>query len=59
MSLSTSVIINKQARGRIARQGQNRLVNSYLIQSIGTIDDRVVGRLEERFNTLKESGFID
>ena len=59
LSLSTSVIINKQARGRIARQGQKRLVNSYLIQSIGTIDDRVVGRLDERFNTLKESGFID
>ena len=59
LSLSTSVIINKQARGRIARQGQKRLVNSYLIQSVGTIDDRVVGRLDERFNTLKESGFID
>ena len=59
LSLSTSVIINKQARGRIARQGQSRLVNSYLIQATDTIDSRVVGRLDDRFTALKESGFID
>lgn len=59
LSLSPSVIINQQARGRIDRQGQERLVNSYLIQAEDTIDSRVVGRLEQRFNALKGSGFID
>ena len=58
LSQSNSLVINEQATGRLNRQGQERVVNRFLIQAENTIDDRVLGRLEERYSRLKESGLI-
>lgn len=58
LSQSNSLVINEQATGRLNRQGQTQPVNRFLIQAINTVDDRVLGRLQERFNRLKASGLI-
>nr|DAJ48565.1 MAG TPA: Recombination ATPase helicase [Caudoviricetes sp.] len=58
LSQSNSLVINEQATGRLNRQGQERAVNRFLIQAADTIDDRVLGRLQERYNKLQESGLI-
>jgi hypothetical protein len=51
-------VINEQATGRLNRQGQTTAVNRFLIQAADTVDDRVLGRLQERFDKLKASGLI-
>lgn len=58
LSQSNSLVINEQATGRLNRQGQTQPVNRFLIQAIDTVDDRVLGRLQERFDRLKGSGLI-
>ena len=58
LSQSNSLVINEQATGRLNRQGQKTAVNRFLIQAINTVDDRVLGRLQERFDRLKASGLI-
>ncbi len=58
LSQSNSLVINEQATGRLNRQGQKTAVNRFLIQAIDTVDDRVLGRLQERFDRLKASGLI-
>lgn len=58
LSMSNSLIINEQATGRLNRQGQTQPVNRFLIQATNTVDDRVLGRLQERFDQLKASGLI-
>lgn len=58
LSQSNSLVINEQATGRLNRQGQERVVNRFLIQAENTIDDRVLGRLQQRYSRLKESGLI-
>lgn len=58
LSMSNSLIINEQATGRLNRQGQTQPVNRFLIQATNTVDDRVLGRLQERFDKLKASGLI-
>lgn len=58
LSMSNSLIINEQATGRLNRQGQPQPVNRFLIQATNTVDDRVLGRLQERFDKLKASGLI-
>ena len=58
LSQSNSLVINEQATGRLNRQGQTTAVNRFLIQATNTVDDRVLGRLQERFNRLKASGLI-
>lgn len=58
LSHSNSLVINEQATGRLNRQGQKTAVNRFLIQAIDTVDDRVLGRLQERFDRLKASGLI-
>lgn len=58
LSLSNTLFINEQATGRLHRQGQTQPVIRYMIQAEDTIDSRVVGRLQKRFDVLKESGLI-
>jgi hypothetical protein len=58
LSQSNSLVINEQATGRLNRQGQSTAVNRFLIQATNTVDDRVLGRLQERFDRLKASGLI-
>ena len=58
LSMSNSLVINEQATGRLNRQGQTQTVNRFLIQATDTVDDRVLGRLQERFDKLKASGLI-
>lgn len=58
LSQSNSLVINEQATGRLNRQGQTTAVNRFLIQAANTVDDRVLGRLQERFDKLKASGLI-
>lgn len=58
LSQSNSLVINEQATGRLNRQGQTTAVNRFLIQATNTVDDRVLGRLQERFDRLKASGLI-
>lgn len=58
LSMSNSLIINEQATGRLNRQGQTQPVNRFLIQATDTVDERVLGRLQERFDKLKASGLI-
>lgn len=58
LSQSNSLVINEQATGRLNRQGQSTAVNRFLIQATNTVDDRVLGRLQERFDKLKASGLI-
>lgn len=58
LSQSNSLVINEQATGRLNRQGQKTAVNRFLIQAIDTVDDHVLGRLQERFDRLKASGLI-
>ena len=58
LSQSNSLVINEQAVGRLNRQGQTRPVNRFLIQAENTIDDKVFGRLKERYSRLKASGLI-
>ena len=58
LSQSNSLVINEQATGRLNRQGQEHSVNRFLIQAADTVDDRVLGRLQERYNKLQESGLI-
>lgn len=58
LSMSNSLIINEQATGRLNRQGQTQTVNRFLIQATDTVDSRVLGRLQERFDKLKASGLI-
>ena len=58
LSQSNSLVINEQATGRLNRQGQTAAVNRFLIQATNTVDDRVLGRLQERFDRLKASGLI-
>lgn len=58
LSMSNSLIINEQATGRLNRQGQTQIVNRFLIQATDTVDSRVLGRLQERFDKLKASGLI-
>lgn len=58
LSQSNSLVINEQATGRLNRQGQTTAVNRFLIQATDTVDDRVLGRLQERFDKLKASGLI-
>ena len=58
LSQSNSLVINEQATGRLNRQGQTQPVNRFLIQATDTVDDRVLGRLQERFDKLKASGLI-
>ena len=58
LSQSNSLVINEQATGRLNRQGQTTVVNRFLIQATNTVDDRVLGRLQERFDKLKASGLI-
>lgn len=58
LSQSNSLVINEQATGRLNRQGQTRPVNRFLIQAKGTIDDKVLGRLRERYDRLSASGLI-
>ena len=58
LSQSNSLVINEQATGRLNRQGQKTAVNRFLIQAIDTVDNRVLGRLQERFDRLKASGLI-
>ena len=58
LSQSNSLVINEQATGRLNRQGQTQSVNRFLIQATDTVDDRVLGRLQERFDKLKASGLI-
>lgn len=58
LSQSSSLIINEQATGRLHRQGQTEPVIRYLIQAEDTIDSKVLGRLQSRYDRLKESGLI-
>lgn len=58
LSMANSLIINEQATGRLNRQGQTQTVNRFLIQATDTVDERVLGRLQERFDKLKASGLI-
>lgn len=58
LSQSNSLVINEQATGRLNRQGQTRPVNRFLIQAENTIDDKVLGRLQERYDRLSASGLI-
>ena len=58
LSQSNSLVINEQATGRLNRQGQTRPVNRFLIQAEDTIDDKVLGRLRERYDRLSASGLI-
>ena len=58
LSNSNSLIMNKQAQGRLHRQGQAKQVTRYLIQCRDTIDDRVVGRLNKKYQDLRDSGLI-
>lgn len=58
LSQSNSLVINEQATGRLNRQGQEHSVNRFLIQAADSVDDRVLGRLQERYNKLQESGLI-
>ena len=51
-------MINEQATGRLNRQGQTQPVNRFLIQAEDTIDDKVLGRLQERYDRLSASGLI-
>ena len=53
LSQSNSLVINEQATGRLNRQGQKTAVNRFLIQAIDTVDNHVLGRLQERFDRLK------
>lgn len=58
LSQSSSLVINEQATGRLNRQGQTIAVNRFLIQATNTVDDHVLGRLQERFDKLKASALI-
>ena len=58
LSQSNSLVINEQATGRLNRQGQAQPVNRFLIQAQDTIDDKVLGRLRERYDRLSASGLI-
>lgn len=58
LSLDTSLILNKQAEGRLHRSGQTKPVNRYLIHSANTIDNKVIGRLKDRYDTLVNEGLI-
>ena len=58
LSQSNSLVINEQATGRLNRQGQTQPVNRFLIQAEDTIDDKVLGRLRERYDRLSASGLI-
>ena len=58
LSQSNSLVINEQATGRLNRQGQEQPVNRFLIQAEDTIDDKVLGRLRERYDRLAASGLI-
>lgn len=59
MSQDNRVILNKQAAGRLDRQGQTRRVTRYLLQSPGTVDTEAVApRLERKYQDLADSGLI-
>ena len=58
LGMSTNLIINEQATGRLHRTGQTQAVKRYLIQADDTIDSKVVGRLNDNYNRLKASGLI-
>lgn len=58
-SQDNRVILNKQAAGRLDRQGQAHRVTRYLLQSPGTVDTLAVApRLQEKYDALKASGLI-
>lgn len=58
LSMSNSTIINTQATGRLHRGGQKHPVVRYLVMARDSIDSRVVGRLNDKYNSLKQSGLI-
>lgn len=58
LSLDTSLILNKQAEGRLHRSGQTKPINRYLIQAQNTIDSKVLGRLDDRYLRLQKEGLI-
>lgn len=52
LSLSSSGIVNVQARGRLSRTGQDRVVNVYSIEADNTIEARQLDRLERQATNM-------
>src|SRR5690606_31750382 len=44
-SVSDNNVLNTQARGRLSRQGQEKLVNRYVLRAQGTVEEKQAGRL--------------
>ena len=55
-SVSDNKVLNQQARGRLSRQGQKRLVNRWVLRARGTIElDKQHPRLVADQQVLDES----
>lgn len=54
-SVSDNGILNTQAKGRLSRQGQENLVNRFVLRAQGTIEEKQAGRLAVDMQILEES----
>lgn len=55
MSVSDNNVLNTQAKGRLSRQGQEKLVNRYVLRAQGTVEEKQAGRLALDLSILEES----
>lgn len=58
LSHDESLMLNVQARGRLFRPGQTKVVNRYVIVAEDTIETRQLGRLKTTENRLTEGGML-
>lgn len=54
-SVSDNNVLNTQAKGRLSRQGQENLVNRFVLRAQGTVEEKQAGRLALDLSILEES----
>ena len=54
-SVSDNNVLNTQAKGRLSRQGQEKLVNRFVLRAQGTVEEKQAGRLALDLSILEES----
>lgn len=54
-SVSDNNVLNTQAKGRLSRQGQENLVNRFVLRAQGTVEEKQAGRLAVDMQILEES----